>query len=149
MPKPSSFPQNNNKDSGSNSNSGNSRGNSSGSSSSARNPKIISGWEHSYAHHNPERYAYIGKEDGEPQWIDWGSKSSRNSNTNGSDCASKSDDSDDLNSESNDSEPEVKIISGWEHSYAHHNPERYAYLGKEDGEPQWVDWGSKGSRKKV
>jgi hypothetical protein len=45
------------------------------------------------------------------------------------------------------SAPEPKIISGWEHSYAHRNPDRYAYIGKEDGEPQWVDWG-KGSQKK-
>ena len=36
--------------------------------------------------------------------------------------------------------PEPKIISGYEHSYAHKNPERYAYMGKEDGEPNWVDW---------
>ncbi|KAJ3322190.1 hypothetical protein HDV06_003250 [Boothiomyces sp. JEL0866] len=39
------------------------------------------------------------------------------------------------------SEPEFKIISGYEHSYAHKNPERYAYLGKEDGEPTWIDYG--------
>lgn len=73
----SSSSQSNTGSSGSNSNSGSSYGSSSGSSSSAPDAKIISGWEHSYAHRDPERYAYIGKEDGEPQWVDWGSKSSR------------------------------------------------------------------------
>ncbi len=45
--------------------------------------------------------------------------------------------------------PEPKIITGWEHSvYAHRNTDRYAYMGKDDnGEPEWVDWGSKNSRK--
>ena len=46
------------------------------------------------------------------------------------------------------SSPPAKIISGWEHAvYAHRNTDRYAYIGKEDGEPQWVDWGKKSDRK--
>jgi len=47
-----------------------------GGASHANQPKVITGWEHaSYAHANPDRYAYMGKEDGEPTWLDWGGKS--------------------------------------------------------------------------
>ena len=42
--------------------------------------------------------------------------------------------------------PEPKIISSYVHSYAHKNPGRYAYVGKEDGEPTWLDWGSAKAR---
>jgi len=36
------------------------------------NPEVISGWEHSYAHKHPDKYAYIGKNgEGEPEWIKW------------------------------------------------------------------------------
>lgn len=48
---------------------------------------------------------------------------------------------------------EPKIISGWEHArYANNGTqyaaERYAYLGKDEttGEPEWIDYGPKGSR---
>jgi hypothetical protein len=47
---------------------------SSSSSSSSSQPTIISGWEHSSYAHKSDRFAYIGKEDGEPQWIDYGKK---------------------------------------------------------------------------
>ncbi|KAJ3070837.1 hypothetical protein HDU98_006178 [Podochytrium sp. JEL0797] len=52
---------------------------SSETSSSEHEPTIISGWEHStYAHRDTERFAYIGKDDdGEPEWVDYGKKSSR------------------------------------------------------------------------
>ena len=47
---------------------------------------------------------------------------------------------------------EPSILSGWEHSiYAHagtpYANERYSYLGKDEasGEPQWLDYGPKGS----
>jgi len=48
-------------------------------------PTLIKGWEHStYAHATTDyaanRYSYIGKdEDGEPMWLDYGAKGSRNS----------------------------------------------------------------------
>jgi len=42
---------------------------------------------------------------------------------------------------------EPQVVSGWEHSrYAHANPDRYAYMGKEDGQPTWVDYGGKGQQ---
>ena len=42
-------------------------------------PTIVSGWEyHRYAQSSPDRYVYIGKdEDGEPEFMDYGPKSSR------------------------------------------------------------------------
>jgi hypothetical protein len=50
-------------------------------------------------------------------------------------------------SNSSNKVPEPSIISGYEHArYAHRDTERYAYLGKEDGEPQWLDWGKKSDR---
>ena len=44
---------------------------------SSYEPKVISGYEHSYAHHNPQRYAYLGKDDGKPEWIDYRPKVAR------------------------------------------------------------------------
>lgn len=41
------------------------------------NPQVVSGWEYTPFAHRDERYAYLGKDDstGEPQFVDWGSKS--------------------------------------------------------------------------
>ena len=43
-------------------------------------PSIVSGWQyHQYAQSSPNRYVYIGKdEDGEPEFLDYGPKSTRN-----------------------------------------------------------------------
>ena len=52
-------------------------------------------------------------------------------------------DDDDSYYESEDDDDQPTIISGWEHSPYAHNSDRYAYIGKEDGEPQWIDYGAK------
>jgi hypothetical protein len=66
------------------------------------------------------------------------SKSSNTNNTtsNGSGSSAPS--------TSSPSDYEPKIISGYEHSYAHRDTERYAYIGKDDGQPEWIDYGKSG-----
>lgn len=72
--------------SGKGNSSNSSGGRNSGTNSSSRGggegykpPEIVQGWEyHTYAR-NSDRYVYIGKDDstGEPEFIDYGPKSSR------------------------------------------------------------------------
>lgn len=53
-------------------------GNSSSSAPEPPEPQIVSGWQyHQYAQSQPDRYVYIGKDDGEPEFLDYGPKSSR------------------------------------------------------------------------
>lgn len=46
--------------------------------------------------------------------------------------------------------PEPTIVSGWHyHTYAQSSPDRYAYIGKDEdtGEPEFLDYGPKSSRR--
>ena len=60
-----------------NTSSGNDSNSSNNTTTSAQEPTVVSGWEHSRYAHSSDRYAYIGKEGGEPQWVDWGPKGGR------------------------------------------------------------------------
>eukprot|EP00934_Nitzschia_sp_Nitz4_P005856 Nitzschia sp. Nitz4//scaffold209_size42451//41245//42111//NITZ4_007365-RA/size42451-processed-gene-0.33-mRNA-1//1//CDS//3329541721//5846//frame0 len=102
---------------------------------SSQEPKIASGWEYWKYSQRSDRYCYIGKDEdsGEPQFLDYGAKTSSASFVSAQFHGEQGKNDD-------DDAPEPALVTGWEYA---EESDRYQYIGRDNdtGEPEFLDYG--------